>query len=286
MKDVIYYNLWDDQLEPRQAALQDKLVIPVSDRQYVDQASNEAAFSASLQSFLRELQTSVVVGANYQRFLETRIKWLQNLHASYLNRLATDQTLTNEQLLASIDNWAAKTKALLKSAVEQQEDAFFSPVNVLQNDRCNNPKGNALWRDKSREIFAEMMSTIDQSAAYLRQAVESRNEGSGNQGKILPGTFRSRIKCPTKLVDIMSYLHDHMDGKKGVKACIFIQAGIEAGIFSERPTYTETLAEFPDIGSRQNYDKNVGRRGYIHKNRIAALEAARDELKQFLPSVS
>ena len=284
MKDVIYYNLWDDQLEPRQAALQDKLVIAVSDRQYGDLASNEAAFSASLQSFLRELQTSVVVGANYQRFLKTRIKWLQNLHASYLNRLAKDQTVTKDQLLSSIDSWAIKTKALLKSAVEQQEDAFFSPVNVLQNDRCNNPKGNALWRDKSREIFAEMMSTIDQSAAYLRRAVESRNEGAGHQGKSPTVSFRGCIKNKEKVDAFMSILHKHIDGKSGIKACIYIQAAIEAEIFFDRPNYAQANEEFPGLATRSIYDRYVGARCDIHEKHYPAIDAVIAELKSLLPA--
>ena len=282
MKDVIYYNLWDDQLEPRQAALQNKLVIPVSDRQYIDPASNEAAFCVSLQSFLRELQTSVVVGANYQRFLETRIKWLQNLHAGYLNRLATDQTLTQDQLLASIDNWATKTKELLKSAVEQQEDAFFSPVNVLQNDRYNNPKGNALWLDKRQRIFAEMMSTIDQSSAYLRQVVESRNEGAGRQGKSPSVSFRGCIKNKEKVDAFMSILHEHIDGKTGIKACIYIQAAIEAEIFFDRPNYAQANEEFPGLATRSIYDRYVGARCDIHEKHYPAMDAVIAELKSLL----
>ena len=259
MKDVIYYNLWGDKLEARQAALQDKLVIPVSDRQYVDPASNEAAFSASLQSFLRELQTSVVVGANYQRFLETRIKWLQNLHAGYLNRLSIDQTLTKDLLLASIDNWATKTKELLKSAVEQQEDAFFSPNNVPQNGRYNNPKGNSLWLDKRQKIFAEMMSTIDQSSEYLKLAVSQVN-------RLNDVPFSNYIKNRDKLEVLMSYFHERMDGKSGISACVYIEAGMEANIFYDRPKYVDVLVAFPKIGSRANYDKYTGSRSYITEN--------------------
>lgn len=289
MRDEVYYNLWNEKLAPKQKELMNSVCVPVTERKYIDQAYNDEAFSKSFSEILRELQTSAIAGANYRRYLDSRTKWLQNLHSDYLGRLLGKDILPEQVILDSFGSWVAHTRELLSSAMSGSNK--FSPFNVPQSIKTSNPQGYARWLDAFPVVKEAFLSTLDQIETYQQQVLGSgvesgkdRHEQQKPSGNAAVATFSDRIKYKEKVGAIMSILHKNMDGKRGVKACIFIQAAIEAGVFYDKPTYVLVSAEFPAIGSRANYDKYTGSRSYIHKRWFPTIDRVVGEFKSILPA--
>lgn len=289
MRDEVYYNLWNEKLAPKQKELMNSVCVPVTERKYIDQAYNDEAFSKSFSEILRELQTSAIAGANYRRYLDSRTKWLQNLHSDYLGRLLGKDILPEQVILDSLGSWVAHTRELLSSAMSGSNK--FSPFNVPQSIKTSNPQGYARWLDAFPVVKEAFLSTLDQIETYQQQVLGSgvesgkdRHEQQKPSGNAAVATFSDRIKYKEKVGAIMSILHKNMDGKRGVKACIYIQAAIEAGVFYDRPNYAEASAEFPGIASRPNYDRYVGARCDIHKKYYPTMDTVANELKLLLPA--
>ena len=282
MKDVIYYNLWGKDLEAKLAELQEKFVVPFSDQKYVTPAYNEEAFVSMQRSILQDFQTSVLTGCNHSKYLESRIRWLGNLHANYLNRLAEAQILPEQQLQEAVDKWATRTKELLLVAANQLENGISSPNNVPEKTQRSNPGGYARWLETRPLILKALQDAIDQSSTCLKQSIADRNERPDKAKKPPLVSFRGNIKRKDKVEDIMSILHANIDGKSGIKACIYIQAAIEAEIFFDRPNYAQANEEFPGLATRSIYDRYVGARCDIHEKHYQTMDEFISKLEALL----
>ena len=119
--------------------------------------------------------------------------------------------------------------------------------------------------DKLGEQMATLMKYV-MAGAYLPDEAPGRTETPdqvGSDGKhVMLGNdraskptraFAEYIKVPEKAAEILEQLHKWIDGRRKVKALVYIQAAIEARVL-DKPPYSAANAEFPGcLGSKSLY---------------------------------
>lgn len=140
---------------------------------------------------------------------------------------------------------------ILLSLALEQFDALKNEVRSLAiKVDSNDEKVDRL--DKKIDKLGETMATIMKyvmAGAYLPDETSGRAgtpDQVGSDGKKSKPTrgFAEYIRVPEKAEEILTQLHEWIDGRQRVKALVYIQAAIEARVLN-KPPYSAASIEFP-----------------------------------------
>ena len=115
--------------------------------------------------------------------------------------------------------------------------------------------------DKKIDKLGETMATIMKyvmAGAYLPDETPGRAgtpDQVGSDGKKSKPTrgFAEYIRVPEKAEEILTQLHEWIDGRQRVKAILYIKAAVEAQVLT-RPSFIAANAEFPGrLGGKSLY---------------------------------
>ena len=234
MIQEIYYNLWGKQYPQIRKALQGSLGVPYPDRAIFDQEANTKLFMEHIQRITEALNDNKAHNKDAHTYLQTRFRWLQNLHSDYITRLNITGKIDKEQLLQHSNKWISATDQAIKAT------------------------GNKELSDTMQETYTTMLKNLETDLSTYT--------------KPQPADFSTYVYNKEHIIPLLDYLHKQIDARTGVAAFLYIQAAIEAKVI-ERPPYKTVASEFPNIGKRANYDTYIGssRNFRQHQNALHTL---------------
>lgn len=125
MRQDIYYNLWGSQYQQKRKALQDRLGVPYPDRAVIDQDANTQLFVEYIRRIIDALNDNQTHNIDSSTYLQTRSRWLQNLHSDYVTRL---KSLGKDQILQQSNQWISESEQIINSTGNQELISFAQDV--------------------------------------------------------------------------------------------------------------------------------------------------------------
>lgn len=263
----VYYDLWYGDLNryrARRKALEGRLALTDDDLTYVDIEANDAAFADLLTFQLEDIKHTILIEGNHDRFLDTRVSFLQRQHASYINRLQ-DTGSTPIELVEGSEEWCENTKDVITSVLEN-----------LKTIPKNPKKGRPFTRDVDEafeEVRLKFFRTIDRchenltnrilDTDWLEQTVsqeeEEQEEVPADSPKKTGKPRKQFTDCvidPKRQGEVTMLLQNLLKGKRGKDAYIIIAAAIKAGLIT-KPSHAALTEAFGNLGAESGYNKKM-----------------------------
>ena len=130
-------------------------------------------------------------------------------------------------------------------------------------------------------LLSRILEKLDRMEKRLDALESTAAQKQASPTKVPTKTFADYIRVPEKADDILAQLHQWIDKVYRVDALIYIQAALDAKVFSSKPPFPVLDKEFlGHLGTQSMFYEYVGYDSYKFERRADVLENATKLLKQ------
>ena len=130
-------------------------------------------------------------------------------------------------------------------------------------------------------LLSRILEKLDQMEKRLNALESTVAQKQASTTKRSTKTFVDYIRVPEKADEILEQMHRWIDKVYRVDALIYIQAALDAKVFSSKPSFPVLNKEFQGhLGTQSMFYEYVGYDSYKFERRADVLENATKLLKQ------